>query len=148
MNFKTAVLGVLMAAGTFSGLAAQASGADAFTGTWQTPKAKVKIFKATNGKYYGNIVALNEPNDANGKPKKDIHNPDPKLRDRGLIGLQILRGFKYDGNNVWEDGRIYNPEDGKDYSCKITLKDGGKTLEVRGYIGISLIGKTQIWKRP
>jgi uncharacterized protein (DUF2147 family) len=57
-----------------------------------------------------------------------------------------MYNFKYDGGNVWSDGKIYNPEDGKEYNCKMTL-EGPNTLLVRGYVGISLFGKTQTWTR-
>ena len=80
-----------------------------------------------------------------GKQKVDRENPDPQLRSRSLNGLVILWGFKYAGDGVWEDGRIYDPRDGKTYKCKMTLE--GSTLKIRGFIGISLIGKTNVWTK-
>jgi uncharacterized protein (DUF2147 family) len=62
-----------------------------------------------------------------------------------VLGLVILTGFKFD-TDEWSDGDIYDPEKGKTYSCTLSLKDSG-TLKVRGYIGISLIGRTEIWTR-
>lgn len=124
------------------------SSADAIVGKWLTGTGKghVEIYKS-GSKYHGKIVWLKEPNDpATGKPKTDTKNSDQKMHSRPLIGLQNLRDFTYAGDQVWESGRIYNPEDGKDYSCKMTLKDSN-TLDVRGFVGISLIGKTQTWKR-
>ncbi len=120
---------------------------DAVLGTWLTDKkdSKIEIFKK-NGKYYGKIIWLKEPN-RNGKPKLDDNNPDEKLKKRKLLGLEILKGFEYDEDNVWEDGEIYNPRDGKLYSCKMELSEDGKVLEVRGYVGISLFGKTSVWTR-
>ncbi|MDJ1468744.1 DUF2147 domain-containing protein [Cytophagaceae bacterium DM2B3-1] len=120
-------------------------GPDAVVGTWFTGKGRVQIYKQGD-KYYGKIVWLAEPNDKEGKPKADKKNPDEKKRTQPILGLVNLRDFTYDEDNVWEDGRIYNPEEGKDYSCKMTLKDPD-TLEVRGFVGISLIGKTVVWKR-
>ncbi|HEY0110845.1 MAG TPA: DUF2147 domain-containing protein, partial [Fibrella sp.] len=79
-------------------------------------------------------------------PKLDSKNPEANLKSRPLLNLNIMTGFSYDGSNVWDDGKIYNPEDGKTYSCKMTLKNPN-TLDVRGYVGISLIGKTQTWTR-
>jgi uncharacterized protein (DUF2147 family) len=58
----------------------------------------------------------------------------------------LLRDFRYDGDNVWTDGTIYDPESGNDYSCKITMEKPTH-LQVRGYIGISLFGRTEVWTR-
>jgi uncharacterized protein (DUF2147 family) len=123
------------------------SGADAVLGVWLTGSGKghVQIYKQGN-QYFGKIVWLKEPNEADGKPKVDKNNPDTKKRSQPIMGLVNLRNFAYDGDDVWEDGKIYDPEAGKDYSCKMTLKDPN-TLDVRGYIGISLIGRTDTWKR-
>jgi len=75
---------------------------------------------------------------------KDAHNSDPALRGRVLKGLTILSGFTADGN-AWSGGKIYNAEDGKTYSAKIT-PEGGNTLKVRGCIFVPLC-KTQTWTR-
>jgi uncharacterized protein (DUF2147 family) len=120
---------------------------DAIIGRWLvgSKKAHVEIFKKDN-KYFGKIIWMTEPNDSQGKPKLDSKNPDPSLRSRPIVGLLILRGFNYDEDNTWEDGKIYDPESGKDYSCELTLKDPN-TLDVRGYIGFSMIGRSDIWTR-
>ena len=89
---------------------------------------------------------LGSPNKDPNRPKTDVHNPDPKLRDRPLLGLDIFKGFTYDGNGEWSGGTIYDPNSGKTYSCKLKLVDPD-TLKVRGYLGISLIGRTETWKR-
>jgi uncharacterized protein (DUF2147 family) len=80
------------------------------------------------------------------RPRTDVLNPDPALRDRPLIGLNIFAGFTYDGDNRWSGGFIYDPNSGKTYRGKLHLVDPG-TLEVRGFIGISLIGRTETWRR-
>ena len=121
---------------------------EAVVGTWLngTKKGHVQIYKQ-GGTFFGKLIYLTEPNDpATGKPKTDIKNADEKKRNRPLLNLPLMYNFKYDGNNVWADGKIYNPEDGKEYNCKMTLKDPN-TLDVRGYVGISLLGKTQTWTR-
>jgi uncharacterized protein (DUF2147 family) len=102
---------------------------------------KIQIYKAKDGKFYGKIVWLAEPN-RDGKPKLDINNSDAKLRTRPVMGLLILKGFKKDGD-VYEDGTIYDPKNGKTYSCKMTLK--GNKLDVRGYVGVSMLGRTDNW---
>lgn len=121
---------------------------DAVVGTWLngTKKGHVQIYKQ-GGTFFGKLIYLTEPNDpTSGKPKTDIKNADEKKRTRPLLNLPLMYNFKYDGDNVWADGKIYNPEDGKEYNCKMTLKDPN-TLDVRGYVGISLLGKTQTWTR-
>jgi uncharacterized protein (DUF2147 family) len=121
---------------------------DAVVGTWLngTKRGHVQIYKQGD-KYFGKLIWLKEPNDpATNKPKIDNKNPDAKMQSRPLMGLNIMTNFEFDGGNVWDEGKIYNPEDGKTYSCKMTLKDPN-TLDVRGYVGISLIGKSQTWTR-
>jgi uncharacterized protein (DUF2147 family) len=138
---------LLLASETIPSLAQQAD-ADAVVGTWLTePKnAKVKIFRR-GGAYFGKVVWLKEPNNEKGEPKLDKENPEEKLRNRPIMGLELLRDFVYDEDLVWEDGEIYDPKNGKTYSCKMTLSADRRTLDVRGYIGISLIGRTQVWTR-
>lgn len=122
---------------------AQTVGADAVTGTWLTAsgKAKVQIYKEGN-KYNGKIVWLKDPNYDDGKIKVDKNNPDKARQSTPLLGLNMLNGFVFD-DGEWEDGTIYDPENGKTYSCKIKYRDG--KLDLRGYVGISLIGRTQTW---
>jgi uncharacterized protein (DUF2147 family) len=106
--------------------------------------AKIQVFMAKDNKFYGKIVWLKEPL-KNGKPKVDDNNPDAAKRDRPILGLMILKGFEKDGDNEYEDGTIYDPKNGKTYSCIIRQK--GNKLSVRGYIGVSLIGRTTTWTK-
>lgn len=122
--------------------------ADRLVGVWEPShgKAKVKIDKIGD-KYYGKIVWLKIPNDEEtGKPKVDKNNPDEKLRSTPLRGYRILKDFSYTGKDEWADGTIYDPENGNTYSCTIKMTDEN-TLDIRGYIGISALGRTDIWKR-
>jgi uncharacterized protein (DUF2147 family) len=105
--------------------------------------AKIDVYKAQDGKFYGKIIWLKEPM-RDGKPKVDIRNPDAAKRNNPIIGLMILRGFKKEGKNEYHDGTIYDPKNGKTYSCKMSHK--GDRLDVRGYYGISLIGRSTTWK--
>ncbi|MDB5088953.1 MAG: hypothetical protein JWR09_2947 [Mucilaginibacter sp.] len=120
--------------------------ADKIEGLWYNDikSAKIQITKESNGKFYGKVVWLKEPL-KNGKPKVDELNADEKLRTRPRLGLQVLTDFVKDGDNKYTDGKIYDPNNGKTYSCNITYK--GKTLAIRGYIGISLFGRTTTWER-
>jgi uncharacterized protein (DUF2147 family) len=123
-------------------------------GTWYTPenKSKVDLYNCANS-ICGKIVWLqaplypdDDPEGSGGKPKVDRNNPEKSLQGRPILGLNILQGFKPSGENKWGGGTVYDPDNGKTYKCKITLKDSN-TLEVRGYIGISLIGRTSVWTR-
>ncbi len=125
----------------------QTKEADAILGTWLigSGEGKVQIYKSGSS-YFGKLVWLKNPNDEKGQPKVDKNNSDPKHQKQPLLGLIMLRNFVYDEDQVWNDGEIYDPKNGKTYSCKMTLKDWN-TLDVRGYIGISLFGRTDTWKR-
>ncbi len=126
-----------------------APGSDAVVGTWETAgpkKGHVQIYEK-GGTFFGKLVKIEDPTDpGTGKPKLDRKNPNASKQSRPLLGLPIMYNFRYDGENVWSDGKIYDPENGKEYNCKMSLKDPN-TLEVRGYIGISLLGRTQTWTR-
>jgi uncharacterized protein (DUF2147 family) len=109
------------------------TGPAAVLGIWLTEiaDAKVEIYKI-NGKYNGRVVWISEPNDEDGKPKMDKHNPDQKLAKRPIMGIDILYGFSYD-DGEWSGGFIYDPKDGEIYDCKFWIDNG--TLKVRGYLG-------------
>jgi uncharacterized protein (DUF2147 family) len=120
--------------------------ADDIVGLWLTggkEPAKIQIYRSGD-KYYGKIVWLKYP-EANGMARVDSKNPDKNKQKQPIIGLVILRNFKFD-DNEWNDGKIYDPESGKTYSCHLTLKDNN-TLKVRGYVGVSLLGRTETWTR-
>ena len=76
----------------------------------------------------------------------DRHNPDPALRNRSLCGLVIMWGMRPDGPDTWTDGSLYDPESGNTYSGKLSMH-GDSTLSLRGYLGISLLGRTEHWTR-
>ncbi len=134
----------LMLVSLVAGTAANGQ-SDKIEGTWfnDIKDAKIQIYKSNDGKFYGKIIWLKEPV-KNGKPKLDEKNRNEKLQKQPIVGLVILRGFEKDGD-TYEDGTIYDPENGKTYDCKITSK--GKTLSIRGYVGISMFGRTTVWER-
>ncbi len=120
---------------------------DDITGIWLTggkEPAKIQIFK-TGDKFYGKIIWLKNPTD-NGKQKLDINNPDKEKQKGTIIGLVMLKGFKFDGDDEWKGGDIYDPESGKTYSSYMYLRNWN-TLRVRGFVGISLLGRTETWTR-
>lgn len=121
---------------------------DRLLGVWEPShgRARVKIEKI-GSKFYGKIVWLKEPVDEEtGKPKVDKRNPDESMRSVPLKGYRILKDFVYKGNDEWTDGSIYDPLNGSTYNCTIKMKDPN-TLDIRGYIGISTFGRTDVWKR-
>ena len=121
---------------------------DDILGLWlnEDEDAHIEIYKE-NDLYYGKIVWLKFPIDEEtGKPKLDKHNPDPELKKRPSLGIKLLTDFEWDGDNEWDEGDIYDPKSGKTYSCYIVMKEYD-LLKIRGYIGVSLIGRTTYWTR-
>jgi uncharacterized protein (DUF2147 family) len=115
--------------------------ADAITGEWltQAKDGKILIYKEDN-QYMGKIIG------GNSNSSLDEKNPDIKLRNQPLLGKVILWKFRFNGKDKWEEGKIYDPNNGKTYDCVIKLKNNDE-LEVRGYVGISLFGRTELWTR-
>lgn len=115
-------------------------------GIWlsENKNGKVEIYKAGN-KYYGKLIWGKTMYEADGiTSKKDAKNSDASLRTRKLKDLIILTDFVFE-DNVWTDGKIYDPQAGKLYSCTMKLK--ANTLNIRGYVGISLFGRSSAWTR-
>jgi len=112
--------------------------ADEIVGLYWSPKkdAKIEIFKRGN-RYYGRSIWV-------ASMRKDSKNPDETLKNREVLGIELLTGFSF-SDDSYTDGKIYDPESGKTYDCKMTLTD--KILKVRGYIGISLFGRTEIFEK-
>ena len=126
-------------------------------GTWLTASgvAKVRIGpcdRPANGPVCGVIVGLINPKGPNGQvvapdQATDYRNPDPNLRGRKVIGMPLIWGFKKTADpNGFEEGHIYNGENGKVYTANISLQPDG-TLRLRGYVGSPMFGETQIWTR-
>jgi uncharacterized protein (DUF2147 family) len=120
----------------------------AIIGVWKTGdgNAMVRIYK--NGeKFQGKIVWLKEPIDPEtGKPKLDKNHSEEANRTRPILGLVNIWGFSSKEKNIWDEGNIYDPKNGNTYSCSMKLINAN-TLEVRGFIGVSLIGRTDTWTR-
>lgn len=115
-------------------------------GKWKTVddetkqvKSIVEIFKKSDGKYYGKVFQLLiKPTDPNCTGCKDDRKGKP------ILGMEIIRGLVKDGEE-FSGGTITDPKTGKTYKC--TIKRNGDQLNVRGYIGLSLIGRTQTWSK-
>lgn len=120
-------------------------------GEWitQDGDSKVVITKNSDGTFDGEIVWLKEPKRESGEDKLDDKNPDEDLKSRPIMGLKLLQGFSYDeDDNEWVDGTIYDPKSGSTYKCLMWFDKDPGTLIVKGYIGVSIIGKKVAWKRP
>ena len=121
-------------------------------GYWQTiddeknqPRSIIQICVLKNGSAYGRVINVyyrdgESPNDTCDLCSK--HDPRYKQSNLGMI---ILTDLRHNFPNVWEDGRVLDPHNGKVYDAKVTLAPDGKTLTMRGYIGISLLGRSQTW---
>ena len=130
------------------------AGSDDILGTWLNQKqdAKIEVFKCGSD-YCGKIIWLKEPvypagskEGTPGAPKIDYRNPDAARQKTPLLGRQIMEGFQFSDDNLWKNGKIYDPDNGKTYSSKATLVSHDQ-LDLRGYIGVSLIGRTEKWTR-
>ena len=118
---------------------AQTQKADDLIGTYMTDKNEgmVEITKRDN-KYFGKLLWTKT------EGKLDTNNPDVKEQSQPLRGKEILKSFDFNGSDLWHNGTIYDPKNGKTYSCKITRDEKGN-LSVRGFIGVSLLGRTTLW---
>lgn len=123
-------------------------GARQIVGCWLTQKgdARVQFYEdgRNEGRFLGRLAWLKEPNGDNGRPALDENNPDPALRNHPILGLVIVH-VAYSGRGSWK-GTVYDPDNGKTFSCHISMSGPG-TLKLRGYLGISLFGRTETWKR-
>ena len=117
-------------------------------GYWLNEKAdaKIEIYQKENI-FEGKIVWMIQPKDENGNWKLDSKNPNENLRNRKKIGLKILHDLKWDADQKeWNSGKIYNSREGDTYSLFAKIQKSN-TLNLRGFIGFSLFGKTTVWKR-
>ena len=130
------------------GLSALANAADPLNGTvWKTiddktkqPKATVKFTEQKNGTLTASIQSILTPGEENACTKCEgpYHN-------KSLKGLTIVRGLKNTGGTSYDGGSILDPQTGKTYKLKGKLADGGKKLELRGFVGVAALGRNQTW---
>lgn len=119
-------------------------------GTWLTQDgdSKVEITQKEDGSFYGQVIWLKNPTEEDGTDKLDKHNPDEALKKQKIMGLELLKSFEYDEDeNEWTDGTIYDPKSGNTYKCYMWFDGNPNKLQVKGYIGFSLIGKKVSWTR-
>lgn len=147
MTGRIAAWTALMALVAGSAAASAAIPAGMPTGLWLTQdhKGAVRIYSCGAG-LCGRLVWMAVQRTPDGSPLRDRRNTSQPLRDRPLCGLMLMRGFQPDGPADWDGGTIYNPEDGQTYQATLHLTADGR-LDVRGYVGIPLFGKSQVWTR-
>lgn len=145
-TFKTLLLALPLAAASL-----MAHAADSPVGRWTTiddetgkPKSVVQIEQAANGTLSGKVVEILQSSKG---PNPVCDKCDGALKGKPIKGMTILWGLKPDGTAVWSGGSVLDPAAGKTYKSKITLTDGGKKLQMRGYVGIEALGRTQTWVR-
>ena len=144
----TKIFALLFCIGLLSAFVPQDSPNAKVLGKWKTiddetkkEKSIIQIYEV-NGKIHGKIVEL-----LNGVSQDKVcEKCDGKRKGQNLVGMEILYNLEKDGDNEWEDGNIYDPSKGKEYSCEIKLVSADK-LEVRGYVGFSFVGRSQNWYR-
>ncbi|AKK67115.1 MULTISPECIES: DUF2147 domain-containing protein [Xanthomonas translucens group] len=146
-TFKTLMLALPLSLAAFVAQAADTSP----VGRWQTiddetgkPKSIVQIEQAGNGTLSGKVIEILQSNKG---PNPLCDKCDGAQKGKPIKGMTILWGLKPDGTAVWSGGSVLDPAKGKTYKAKLTLSDGGKKLQMRGYIGIEVLGRTQIWIR-
>lgn len=112
--------------------------ADQIIGVYWSPEkdAKVEIYKK-GPQYFGRSIWV-------AHPKKDINNPIESLKTREVLGIDLFSNFTYQDGS-YSSGKVYDPGNGKTYDCKMSLE--GNILKVRGYIGLSLFGRTELFQR-
>ena len=122
------------------------SQADKIIGIWVPAKgtSQVRIFKATNGKFYGKVEWLETEKD-----KLDVNNPDVSQRDKKILGLMILKDFSYnDEKKRWEGGTVYDPDNGKTYDCFMWFDSSDDKMTLKGYVlGMKFVGRAEDWTR-
>ena len=131
-----------------SRIAAAAEPGQSAEGRWLTEKKSgiIDIYRCAGDALCGKLVWLRiKPGDKN-QAALDVNNPDAGQRSRSLCGIVMMTGFKLDEPDHWTEGFVYDPEDGNNYHANITLQPDG-TLRLRGYVGISLLGASEVWTR-
>jgi uncharacterized protein (DUF2147 family) len=136
---------ILLLGSALAPVSSRAEESSSPVGLWKTEDAQIEIFQV-DGKLSGKISTLNKEYTSDGIEKTDISNPDPAKRRRPLIGLVFMSGFTPQAPGRWEHGTIYDPKTGYTYASTLEYA-GGDTLRVRGYIGISILGRTVVWTK-
>lgn len=140
------ILGVLLAVATAP--AASAQGRQDLAGRWATEGfgsiVEFRPCAGAAGTMCGRIAWL-WATAPGGRPRIDRRNPDPALRGRSLVGVEIVSGLRQTATGAWTGGQLYNPDDGRTYTGAVSLTGG--QLELRG-CALGVVCRTQTWRRP
>lgn len=141
---------VVVFLGILIGVSAFADTNNSPVGTWLTiddnthkPTALIQIMQSNDGALIGKAIKGLRPTDSSERRCTECSD---ERKNQKIQGMTIMKNMKPDGDG-WDGGKILDPDIGTEYSCKMHLEDGGRKLVVRGYIGFSLIGRTQVWIR-
>ena len=147
---RTKLLALLLLALPLSAISQNMAAQNTPVGTWTTiddktqkPKSVVEVYQAKDGSLAGRVTEILQ-SDRGPNPVCDKCSGDRK--DKPVKGMVILWGIRQKGD-TWEGGQILDPKNGKVYSVKVTPVEGGKKLDVRGFMGFSMLGRTQPWLR-
>jgi len=137
LNLVVAILALVV----YSSSAVLAQSTDKIVGYWEAPEKDgiIEIYKKADNTYAGQVRWAVDN-------YKDVHNENPNLRNRRVTDIEFLQGFTAEGNTL-TGGTVYDARSGNTYSCKIWLNSDG-SLSLRGYLGFSLLGKTEVMTRP
>jgi len=121
---------------------------DELIGEWWTEnnEGRIRMTRDRDGSFRGSTTCCVPAKPSEDHPSQDIHNPNPKYRSRSTVGIVLIWKLKYEGDGEYADGYVYNPRDGKTYRIDMDIIDRN-TVKIRGYIGIPLLGQSQIWRR-
>jgi len=129
--------------------ATPALAADPVEGDWLVPGGSVQVRIApcagNPDRLCGVITGMRNPNGKDGKPLRDVNNPNPNLRGQTLVGMTFIRDFRRVEPGRWTGGKIYDPDEGKTYASKMRISPDG-TLKLEGCV--LMICQAQTWRRP
>lgn len=138
------ILGVLLVSGLMAGSMSASEPAADVTGAWWFPdrSGQVEIYQK-EGRLFGRVLRYHVPD------QRDENNPDPKLRSRPLVGIDMIADFQFaPENGRWEGGTIYDADSGRTYRGFLWVDpDDTETLWARGYLGFSIFGRTERFTR-
>lgn len=139
--FRTLIAAALCLAPAFGGAATPD-----VKGFWLTEKKGIIVdLYECDGGLCGRTVWLKKMFNKDGSPRLDVNNPDEALHSRHWCGIQVISNVRPDGEGKWDDGEVYDPKTGQTFDFEIKQK--GDYLKVRGYLGVKLLGKSEIWTR-
>ena len=147
-NYRWTIAAAALAfAVSSNGFRVRAAAADELLGEWWTEnnEGRIRFTRHSDGTFLGTTTCCVPRQASEDHPARDIHNPNPKLRSRLTVGIVLIWKLVY-ADGEYSDGYVYNPRDGKTYRFEAKVIDAS-TLEIRGYMGIPLLGQSQLWKR-